>query len=415
MKTGSERARYSTFIFMCSLCLSAASAFAHDPTLSRDCTAYSYAPAFPTASASYRPRYATVARGFLDAERNTGPLTPTEYAILDAVIDEAKSRLKPIPDGLDDAAHKKLAVESLQTIDCTLVRHGFVYPGIGLVQLLSDGLDSTMFTDPRYYNSLLNSPHNAGRASFIAQRKPGPYYVVDCDIASYIYLAVGEIMRYPLSMVQMPLHNFIRWRLPKDRYIDFETMDGIETDDDYYAARWHIPKQFIGVPGVLTSMSPTQLLAYEDFGLAIAKTWKRDYAGAIASYEKSIAVDASLGDSENNLAWLYTVVPDAKFRDGKKAVGYAQKAVAIFANGDWLDTLACAYGLAGDLQAGIDAENRALQVGWAPQGSDIVGDLGLLKSGRTCEDPKFGIDPRPFRQGISIPLGILNKDFNAIH
>jgi hypothetical protein len=33
MKTGSGRARYSTFIFMCFLCLSAASAFAHDPTL----------------------------------------------------------------------------------------------------------------------------------------------------------------------------------------------------------------------------------------------------------------------------------------------------------------------------------------------------------------------------------------------
>jgi hypothetical protein len=249
-----------------------------------------------------------------------------------------------------------------------LVSHAFVYPGIGLVQLLSDGLDSTMFTDSRYYKTLLNSPHNAGRVSFIEQRKPGPYYVVDCDIASYIYLAVGEVMKYPLSMVQMPLHNFIRWRRPNGGEIDFETMDGKETDDDYYSARWRIPPKFIGRPGVLTTMSRPQLIAYEHFGIAISTTWKQNYSGAIMEYEKSIATDATLGDAANNLAWLYAVVPDPHYRDGKKAVEYAKQAVAILSNGDWLDTLACGYGQARYFQAGIDAENQALQIGGHPQG-----------------------------------------------
>jgi tetratricopeptide (TPR) repeat protein len=162
-------------------------------------------------------------------------------------------------------------------------------------------------------------------------------------------------------------------------------------------------------------MTPTQLIAYEHFGIAIAKTWKSDYPGAIASYEKSIAIDATIADSANNLAWLYTVVPDPKHRDAKKAVGYAQKAVAILPDGDSLDTLACAYGLAGDFQAAIDTDNRALQVGWAPQRSNIAGNLKMFKVGRTCEDPKFGIDPRPFRPGVPQPIGILSKDFNALH
>jgi hypothetical protein len=323
--------------------------------------------------------------------------------------------LKTIPAGLDNAAYEQFAVKSLKTIDCILVSHGFVYPGIGLVQLLSDGLDSTTFTEPEYFEALLNSPHNAGRIAFIEQRKPGPYYVVDCDIAAYIYLAVGETMQYPLSMVQMPLHNFVRWGRPNGGYIDFETMDGTETDDNYYAALWRIPPKFIGTPGVLTTMSSAELLAYEHFGIAIAISWKLDYPGAIAEYEKSITVDATLGDASNNLAWLYTVAPDPKYRDGQKAVGYALKAIAISANGDWLDTLACAYGLTGNFQAGVDAEKRALQVGWAPSGSDISGDLALLSGGHICEDPKFGIDPHPFRQGIKTPHGILSKDANAIH
>jgi hypothetical protein len=98
-----------------------------------------------------------------------------------------------------------------------------------------------MYTDPGYYNALLGNEHNAGRESFIAQRMPGPYYVVDCDIASYIYLAVSEVMKYSLSMVQMPLHEFIRWHRAKGGYIDFETMDGIETNDDDYVQAWVSP------------------------------------------------------------------------------------------------------------------------------------------------------------------------------
>lgn len=415
MQIGHVAVKFSIFLVFAGLGLSAGRAFAHEPGVGRDCSGFTYATAFPAAPANYPPRYNTTAHRFLDSERNVGPVTPTEYAILDAILDEAKSRLKPIPAGLDDAAYEKFAVESLKTIDCTLVRHGFVYPGKGLVQLLSDGLDSTMFTDPMYYEALLNSSHNAGRIAFIEQRKPGPYYVVDCDIASYIYLAIGEIMKYPLSMVQMPLHNFVRWHRPNGGYIDFETMDGEETDDNYYAGHWGIPAKFIGTPGVLTTMTSAQLLAYEDFAIAIATTWKHDYPGAIAEYEKSIATDATLGDAANNLAWLYTVVPDPKYRDGQKAVAYALKAVAISENGDWLDTLACAYGLAGNFQAGIDTEKRALRVGWAPSGSDISGDLALLTKGHTCEDPKFAIDPRPFRQGIPMPHGILNKDANSIH
>jgi tetratricopeptide (TPR) repeat protein len=339
-----------------------------------------------------------VAHQFLNDERSIGPVTASEYAILDALLDEAKDRLHPLPADIDDnEAYERFAADSLQVMDCILVRHGFVYPGIGLVQLLSDGLDPTTFTDPRYYQALLESPHNSGRISFIELRKPGPYYVVDCDIASYLYLAMGEVMKYPLFLVQMPLHNFIRWQRPRGGYIDFETMDGKETNDDYYAAIWGIPKTFIGVSGVLTTMNSEQLLAYEHFGIAISYTWKHDYTNAISEYERAISIDATLSESENNLAWLYTVVPDTTLRNGPKAVVHGENAAAILADSDVLDTLACAYGLAGDASRAVATEDRAIQVHWAPQGSDLSKDLALLSAGNTCEDSTFGMDPHPFR------------------
>jgi hypothetical protein len=164
----------------------------------RDCSTYTYASPFPTVSHDYRPRYHTVAHDFLGAELGVGPVTLSEYAILDAILDEAKTRLKPPPSSLEGAAYDQFAVKSLQTIDCMLVRHGFVYPPVGLVQLLSDGLDPTHYSGD-LYTRLLNHRHNLGRKDFIAKRNGGPYYVVDCDIASYIYLAIGEVIGFPLS------------------------------------------------------------------------------------------------------------------------------------------------------------------------------------------------------------------------
>jgi tetratricopeptide (TPR) repeat protein len=370
---------------------------AQDMSIARDCSAYSYESTLPAVSGAYRARYKTIAHTFLDLERDVGPVTASEYALLDTIIDRAKEHLKPIPEKLSESALRKFAVESMKAIDCLLVSHGFVYPGKGLVQLLSDGLDPITYSNAADFQELLLNSHNAGRASFIQRRKPGPYYVVDCDTASYIYLAVGEILNYPLAMVALPRHNFVRWLLPQGAYIDFETMDGKETSDEYYRVRWAIPDKFLGTPGVLTTMSRSQLIAYEHFGLGIAYSWKSNLHQAIAEYKKSISVDSTLGDAANNLAWLYSVAPDRNFRDGQQAVFYARQAVEIFPSGDRLDTLACAFGVVGRFSEGVATEKRAIKAGWAPYGSDLVGNLALLESERTCEDSGFGVDPRPFR------------------
>jgi hypothetical protein len=82
--------------------------------------------------------------------------------------------------------------------------------------------------------------------------------------------------------------------------------------------------------------------------VALTYSWKNDIPNAIAEYQGAIAVDATLGDSANDLGWLYAVVLDIKFRDGQKAVFRARQAVSIFPGSDWLDTLACAFGAAGN-------------------------------------------------------------------
>jgi hypothetical protein len=402
--------RLSPFFYACTLvCLMLGSSLhAQVPSPIRDCSTYPYAPAFSTAPANYVPHYKGIGEEFLNMENGVGPVTPSEFAILDALLDEAKQRLKPIPTGLQSIEYDSFAVNSLKVMDCILVRHGFVYPGRGLVQLLSDGLDTTNFTGD-YLLMLKSSPHNQGRLSFIEKRNTGPFYVVDCDIASFLYLAMGEVMGYPLAMVDMPGHNFIRWKRPDGTYIDFETMDGKETNDEYYISRWGIPQSFLGIPGVLTTMTGSQMIAYEYFGVALSRSWKHDYPGTIASYVKAISVDSTLNDSANNLSWFYTVVPETKLRSPERAVSYGQQATAIFANGDTLDTLACAYGLSGDFTNAIKTEQKAISAGWTPQGSNLSGDLTILQAHQLCQDPDFGRDKSPFRQTPVVPQSVRGK------
>jgi tetratricopeptide (TPR) repeat protein len=216
-------------------------------------------------------------------------------------------------------------------------------------------------------------------------------------------------------MVDLPLHNFVRWRLSDADYLDFETMDGKITDDLYYRSVWHIPANFVGTPGVLTTMTMSQLRAYHDFTIAIALTYGHNYPDAIVQYRRSISTDSTLSEAPNNLAWLYTVVPTPALRNSQEAVVLAKKAVSILPSGDSLDTLACAYGLSGNFPAAIASESRAIGINWAPQGSNITGDMRRLSEAQPCEDPMFGNDPHPFRPGTLVKMGILSKDANAVH
>lgn len=346
-----------------------------------------------------------------------GDVTVSMYAILDAIIDESVNVLKTFPNNLTDAQARDFAATSLTAIDCILLRHGFVYPGHGLVQLLSDGLGPTMYNDPANRNELRNEVHNIRRQKFIDAQGAGPFYVVDCDIASYIYLAVAEVMKYPLHLIEIPTHNFVRWVFDSGSYLDFETMDGVATDDDYYQSNWGIPSSFVGRGGILVTMNNMQALAYHYATVAVSWSWRGDLNRMIETYLRSIATDSTHPFSLNNLAWFYAAVPRIENRDGAKAVQFGKQAVAILADSDNLDTLACSYGQNNDFEMAIATEMNAINVAWAPFGSGLQNDLALFESRppRACDDTSFGKDPAPFRPGLTIVRAANVKTLLRLH
>jgi len=94
-------------------------------------------------------------------------------------------------------------------------------------------------------------------------------------------------------------------------------------------------------------------------GRAAARFAQGKYRQAIDDYEHILKRETYHPDANNQLAWLLAVCPDSKYRNGKKAVKLAERAVESETSAHYLDTLAAAYAEAGRFR---DAERTQKSV-----------------------------------------------------
>jgi tetratricopeptide (TPR) repeat protein len=121
-------------------------------------------------------------------------------------------------------------------------------------------------------------------------------------------------------------------------------------------ATWYDKKEYdkaIADYGEAIRLDPKLAFAYNNRGNA----WrdKKEYDRAIADYNEAIRLDPGFAWTYNSRAWLWATCPDAKYRDGKRAIESATEACKL---SEWkgaydIGTLAAASAEAGDFDAAV--------------------------------------------------------------
>ena len=130
-------------------------------------------------------------------------------------------------------------------------------------------------------------------------------------------------------------------------------------------------------------LDPKYTMAYYNRGNVHLKM--HEYDEALADYNEAIRLDPKLALAYNNRAWLWATCPDAKHRDGKRAVESATRACELT---DWKDaydlgTLAASYAAASNFPRAIHWQQKANTLYTDPEAQKKGTELLTLYQNKT--------------------------------
>jgi tetratricopeptide (TPR) repeat protein len=117
-------------------------------------------------------------------------------------------------------------------------------------------------------------------------------------------------------------------------------------------------------------------LAIQDYGRAIeinpdfvdgytnrgaAWFYKGNWAKALADCSKAMSLDSNAIWAQNQLAWILATCPKEDYRNGKKALELAKRAISAEDNLLFYDTLAAAYAELGDFRRAVASQEEAIK------------------------------------------------------
>lgn len=94
------------------------------------------------------------------------------------------------------------------------------------------------------------------------QRPAKTFRLADCDVSMLLYLAMADKLKLPVTAIWMPTHMALRWQLPGNAYINFETQYARPgPDDEGYRRKYNIRPADEGLFEYLKPLQPDGLKA----------------------------------------------------------------------------------------------------------------------------------------------------------
>ncbi|MDP3285994.1 MAG: tetratricopeptide repeat protein [Desulfobacterales bacterium] len=137
-------------------------------------------------------------------------------------------------------------------------------------------------------------------------------------------------------------------------------------------------------------INPRSSKAHNNRGISLNN--KGFVENAVADYIKAIEINPGYADAYNNLAWIYATCPDKNFRNGERALSYAEKAVRLSSDPYYLDTLAAALAENNRFEEAVETEEKVIAAAGGNENKDVYEErLELYEAHKPLRDTRLVI------------------------
>jgi tetratricopeptide (TPR) repeat protein len=207
-----------------------------------------------------------------------------------------------------------------------------------------------------------------------ADKFMGFLMVLALPLGAIVYFAYGRKGRPPLEGKDAAAwcNAGKDWHAKKDFDRAIESFGrSLWLDPEYLAARcargdaWFAKKEYgLAIDDYNSALRIDRKLVAALSKRGLAWFHKEDYEKALADYDASIRLNPWRAEAHADRAWLLATCPEARFRDGKKAIQSAEKACELsgWEVGPFISTLAAAYAEAGEFESALRWQKEAIDL-----------------------------------------------------
>jgi tetratricopeptide (TPR) repeat protein len=305
-------------------------------------------------------RYDTFAHRMLDLDAAEAPVSAERYALLDAMTDDVKRRVSYDPSVKDPKLQRRQAERILQAIDDVFTERNFLYPpGDYDVVSLRSALAPQRY-EKGELDRILKVEINKRRMAHARANADRPFFIVDCDISSFIYVGIAEAMGIELHLVDLPDHMFVRFELADGSHLNWDTNDAQVVPDKEYASDYGLGKRLRRQRVYLASMTAKEAQGYALFLRATRYEDRDENRKAIEDLEAARVLYPQSTQVKSELAWLYATAADVPGELRRQSIELAEAALALEPEcGDFWDSLAAAHGANGEFDQAVKCARKA--------------------------------------------------------